>query len=143
MNYVEEYQRKARNIRLICLGVMLAGILLFIIGMCSTEALYNAGAGAVIGICASGGWASFFIGLGFLCNTRVAWRKYNGHYIIFYNGFIHGYLIIDGEVEAVGGAFQTDLYAQLPDGTDVHVNCKTANTKFAIGHADNHNISFI
>ena len=139
MNYVEEYQRKASNIRLIGLSVMLAGILLFIIGMCSIES----GAGAVVGICIFSSWFSFFVGLVFLCNTRVAWRKYNGHYIIFYNGFIHGYLIIDGEVEAVGGAFQTDLYAQLPDGTDVHVNCKTANTKFAIGHADNHNISFI
>ena len=139
MNYVEEYQRKARNIRLIGLSVMLAGILLFIIAMCSIESW----AGAVIGICASSGWVSFFVGLIILCSPRVAWRKYNGHYIIFYDGVIHGYLIIDGEVEAVGGGFQHDLYAQLPDGTDVHVNCKDTNVKFAIGHADNHNISFI
>ena len=69
----------------------------------------------------------------------VTWRKYNDNYIIFYNAAFRGYLIINGEVQSTGGAFQYDFYGQLPDGTDIYakVSFWTGSIKFSISQFNN------
>ena len=136
MDYVEEYRAKARNLRLIGLGLLTFGIIIFFITICSENF-------SLIGMVVS--FIAPVVGIVFLCSPRMAYRQYNGSYIIFYNACIKGYLIIDGEIVCVGGASQYDFYGQLPDGTDVHVKVTgwSGNIKFAVGESSNHNISFI
>ena len=90
-------------------------------------------------------WVLPIIGFVLLISPRLAWRKYNGNFIIYYGGIIKKHLIINEEIQAIGGAFQYDFYGQLPDGTDVHVNVSSwsGNVKFSLGSTNNHNISFL
>ena len=75
---------------------------------------------------------------------NVVYRKYNNNYIIFYNAAIRGYLIINNEIQAIGGAFQNDFYGQLPDGTDVYVKITfSGSVKFAIGSFNNNLMTFM
>jgi hypothetical protein len=143
MNWVRHYQRVAKRGRWICSIVGAFALLLWIIPLLSEHVyhIYEAHGILDYGIMFLLPLLFVFFSICALCQFKVAYRKYNEDYIVFYNGFVKGHLIIDGEVQCVGGAFQYDFYGQLPDGTDVYVKQeKSGSVKFSIGQFNNTNI---
>ena len=144
MESIESWKRKARKGRLICL--LCIAIIIIVDLIC-------------ILIITSGKykdkWIFFVVyypSLLFVVTAlalmiaqfKVVYRLYNGSCIIVYKGLIKGYLIIDNQIQCVGGAFQHDLYGQLPDGTNVQAKFSywSENIKIAVGDFDNMNIHF-
>ena len=141
MEWVKQYQKKARCGKLTYLLIIICIIIVNVLGILYTEHY--------------GGWwiapvISFslpliiFLFAFMVTQFTVTWRKYNDHYIIFYNAAFKGYLIINGEVQSTGGAFQYDFYGQLPDGTDIYakVSVWTGSIKFSIGQFNNNIITY-
>lgn len=140
MEWVIFYQNKNRNLRLTMLGIWFLSILITVLCGVYIDDGFKTG-----GICLAITLVLFFVTIIVCCSVKVAWRKYNDNYIIFYASPTLNYLIVNGEIECSGGMTQGDYYAQLPDGTDIHVNMSlwTGSVKFSIGKTENHTISFI
>lgn len=132
MEWVEYYKSKVKNARLI--GAIL-GVTVTI---------------SYIIFCLAADFPSMFTFLPFVLviilapclSYRVNFRKVREEYIIVYQKPFRSELIINGEIQCEGGAFQYDLYGQLSDGTQVHAKLSqwSGNVKFAIG--DFANINF-
>ena len=128
METVEKYLRMARNGKLKCwlvLGCLwIIGIICFGFAIVSLLIIFSA--------------VYLFV---LMHQYTVTWKKHGDNYIIFYNALINGYLIINNEIQSIGGATQYDFYGQLPDGTDVYVKMtKTGSVRFIIGESKNVNL---
>ena len=137
MEHVYYHLNLVKRIRLI--GALLL-ILSIVMGILARTTMYY----AVSILCLLVSIPGLFFSILMLLNPRVAFRKHNDHYIIFYRAMLKGYLIINGEVQAFGGAFQNDFYGQLPDGTSVYVKVTVlGSVKFAVGEHSNNIISYM
>ena len=139
MQYVEIYKKKATKTRLYGLAMLLGSILAFIIGVVGIDNFYNDFLFALSIILLISGFLGFCISMFFLLHPKVVWRKYKNDYIIFYNGALKSFLIINDVIQSIGGGFQYDFYGELSDGTQVYakVSAFSGSVKFAIGDFNN------
>ena len=135
MNWIDEYRKRVLIVKglslgmiVVCVAVSLA--LIFGVGASnSITVVWN----IVASIIAT---ASFILFIG----TRLVWRRYKGYYICFYMSPIRNSLIVQNQIQFVGGITQFNYYGELPDGTQVMVKIGfLGNVKFAIGNFNHFN----
>ena len=91
-----------------------------------------------LSVCIFSGTAVFFVGillLVCLIELKIRIRKFDDYYIVFYSGILKNYLIIENEIQDVGGATTYSYYGTLPNKkpVNVHVNFWTGNVKILVG----------
>ena len=140
MNWINEYKKKAKKMKLVGVLLLIVTVLAEGIFIYSVRDVVNVvwPAYIVLGIPVLGiSMAIWFL----MC--KVVYRKYNDNYICLYISLVKNYLVINDEVQYEGGSFTHHYYGQLRDGTDITVKIGSfGDVKFAIGGFNNFNHSF-
>ena len=133
MGWIDEYKKTVLIIKGLCLGLVVISVAVsvaLIFGVGATNSItvaWNILASIIV-----------MVSVIVLLGTRIVWRRYKGYYICFYMSPIRNCLIIQNEIQFVGGWTQLNYYGELPDGTQVMVKLGfLGNVKFAIGDFNN------